>query len=564
MRYTASAIAWLMAGCAVGTPAGFSSGDHWTFPLVGPLEDGLLITPVMVHGHGPYLFAIDPDANVSEVDKQVVEDAGLRIGVGPHRIDETNTGQTRVYAELLELKIAGLTIERRDAMVFAVGVYDTEGRHIQGILGRDAIADSLVFGFDRDHGIATLSTVKAFSPPPESLAMKYEVLSSASSAFVTNVDPQQAAAQGAGQIGVPASDVVPVPRRLATALIGGNKFVVHLDLGAAMSQLVESKWARAGLQRGDTKLRLIDEAATPREVTAIAVAPEVTAGGAKTFQVTFVPYIERRFGDAVDGALGLDFFRPYSVYASWDSHTYYLKLRSDLTSTAAARFGRWGAAIPACPHLGCITVEIAGDGAALQVVRDPSASGRALEVFIGVTPAAGKSATPLVVELPSGVDKLSAPLPADYAGATVAVLDVSPFIRSCPGDGGCVLAIGQASTHREGLPPGAPGNPDETTGEAARPPPRTMPIDRLHRLTGDTAIPPSDVARQAAGGKPFAVAIVRLCLGPDGKVSSTKIVKSSGVAAYDEQLQATIQASWSFTPVDADAQLCTSATFVNH
>src|SRR5262245_18198150 len=299
MRFTASAIAALVAaGCAVGTPAGFSAGDHWTFPLVGPLEDGLLITPVSVHGHGPYLFAIDPDANVSEIDKQVVEDAGLRIGVGPHRIDETNTGQTRVYAELLELKIAGLTIERRDAMVFAVGVYDTEGRHIQGILGRDAIADSLVFGFDRDHGIATLSTVKAFTPPPESLAMKYETLSSASSAFVSNVDPQQAAAQGAVQLGIPASDVIPVPRRLASALIGGNKFVVHLDLGATTSLLTESKWRRAGLSRSDAKLRLVDETATPRDVTAIAVAPEVSVAGASTFQVTFVPYIERRFADA--------------------------------------------------------------------------------------------------------------------------------------------------------------------------------------------------------------------------------------------------------------------------
>src|ERR1043165_10108464 len=101
MRDTASAIAWLMAGCAVGPPAGFSSGDHWTFPLVGPLEDGLLITPATVHGHGPYLFAIDPDANVTEIDKQIVDDAGLRMGSGPHRIDETKPGQTRVYPELL-------------------------------------------------------------------------------------------------------------------------------------------------------------------------------------------------------------------------------------------------------------------------------------------------------------------------------------------------------------------------------------------------------------------------------------------------------------------------------
>src|SRR5215813_11489099 len=97
------------AGCAVGAPPGFSSGERWTFPLVGPLEDGLLVTPAMVRGHGPYLFAFDPDANISAVDKQIVDDAGLRTSAGPRIIDETNTGQIRLYAEMIDLKIAGLT-----------------------------------------------------------------------------------------------------------------------------------------------------------------------------------------------------------------------------------------------------------------------------------------------------------------------------------------------------------------------------------------------------------------------------------------------------------------------
>ena len=72
--HAARALVWLFAtGCSVGAPPGFSSGDRWAFPLVGPLEDGLLITPATVHGHGPYLFAIDPDATVSAVDKNIVD-----------------------------------------------------------------------------------------------------------------------------------------------------------------------------------------------------------------------------------------------------------------------------------------------------------------------------------------------------------------------------------------------------------------------------------------------------------------------------------------------------------
>ena len=96
MSYKACVCAGILAaGCTTGVPGGFSNGDRWTFPLVGPLEDGLLVTPVSVRGHGPYLFAIDPDALVSAVDTQVVRDAHLWTGQGPRRTDETWTSRPR-------------------------------------------------------------------------------------------------------------------------------------------------------------------------------------------------------------------------------------------------------------------------------------------------------------------------------------------------------------------------------------------------------------------------------------------------------------------------------------
>jgi aspartyl protease len=455
MRHAARALVWLVAaGCTVGSPAGFSSGDHWTFPLVGPLEDGLLMTPAMVHGHGPYLFAIDPDANVTEIDKPIVDEAELRMGSGPHLIDETDTGRVRFFAELLDLRVADLAVERRDAMVFPSGFYDVDGRHIQGILGRDVIADSLVFGFDRDQGIATLTTVHAFKPPPQVIALRYETISGNAVGLPPEIEPKydperkQQEAVSAG--GATPADMTPVPRRLATAQIGGSTFAMHLDLGARTSQLAESRWSKARLSPTDAQVRVVDEAATAREMHSAAVA-EVTVGDNRR-EVTFTPYVEKRFGDHVDGALGLDFFRPYSVYASWDSKTYFLKLRGDTAATTTARLGRWGAAIPACPHTGCVALALAAGGGGpeggsmLDVTRDAEARGRALEVFVGVTPAAGRAATSLVVELPSGVDRTTAVLPADYAGATLAVLDASPFVRACPGTTGCVLRSA-ASAH---------------------------------------------------------------------------------------------------------------------
>jgi len=570
-------------GCTVGAPAGFSSGDRWVLPLVGPLEDGLLLTPATVRGHGPYLFAIDPDANVTEIDAEIVQQAQLRTGVGPHRIDETDTGQVRFYAEMLQLQVGGLTVDRRDAMVFPIGFYDTEGRHINGILGRDALADSLVFGFDRDQGIATLSTIKAFTPPPGAIEIHYQDVSNESNAvdgrepagtlvargggdrgamITTPYDGVPGRLAGGERVGTRLPDVVPVTRRLATVQIGGASFAMHLDLGAAVSQLRETKWAAARLSTVATKLRVTDEAATARDVTRAALAGEVTVGRATSTHATFVPYVERRFVvDSVDGALGLDFFQPYAVFASWDARTYYLKPRGDAAARLTARLGRWGRALPACPHPGCVTAELseAAGSVILTATRDPQATGRGLEVLLQVTAAPGKTAAPLLVELPAATDKLTGALPAGYRGATFAVLDAAPFPRACFDKTGCLLPLGVApdASAEPAHEPSAP--PDEPTVAA----PKLVAFNRLHRVSGAAEIPPSEAVAQAAGGKPLAVAILKVCLGADGKVDSTKLAKSSGVPAYDDELLATIKTTWVFEPVQVEgvsAPVCTTAS----
>jgi len=287
-------------------------------------------------------------------------------------------------------------------------------------------------------------TVHAFKPPPQVVALHYETISGGAVGLPPEIEPKYDPDRKRQEVvsagGARPADMTPVPRRLAPVQIGGTTFAMHLDLGARTSQLAEARWPRARLNRTDARVRVVDEAATAREMRSAAVA-EVTVEGNRS-EVTFTPYVEKRFGDNVDGALGLDFFKPYAVYASWDSKTYFLKLRGDAAATTTARLGRWGAAIPACPHAGCVALSLgAGDGGPiLDVVRDAEAAGRALEVFVGVTPGSGHAATSLVVELPIGVDRITAVLPADYTGATLAPLDVSPFVRACPeGATGCVL-----------------------------------------------------------------------------------------------------------------------------
>jgi hypothetical protein len=442
-----------LGGCGGGgAPSGFSKGDHWTFPLVGPLENGLLLAPATVHGKGPYLFAIDPDASISAIDQQVAADAGLTTSRGPTLLDESGTEAMRAYAELIDLQLGTLTIDRRIVMLVPPDFYNTEARRVNGVIGRDVLADALVFGFDRDQGIAMLSTPPTFTPPPDAIAVHYDTVSvdpvtmsaisghSSGSAESSNSDD-------ASRIGVVTRanttgiDPTPVVRRVAAAQIGGAQVMMHLDLGGPVSELREPLWPKVKAQPTSVKQRLVDEVATVREVTRGATASDVTLGAAKAPQITLVPYIDKRFAVAkVDGALGLDFFRPFAVYANWAARTYYLKPRGDAAATATARFGRWGAAMPSCPHPGCVTATLTATtgGTRLDIVRDPEAAKRALEIRLGVTPAAGKTAAALIVELPATVDKISGGVPENYEGATVTVLDASPFIRPCDTPEGCV------------------------------------------------------------------------------------------------------------------------------
>ncbi|MDB4952647.1 MAG: hypothetical protein JWO36_216 [Myxococcales bacterium] len=421
-----------LVGCSVGAPTGFSDGDRWTFPLVGPLENGLLLVPVTIHGHGPYVFAIDTDAPASIVDDEVVAQAELRTGEGPHLLDESDHNQPRFYAEVIDLKIGTLSIERRSAMVVKKGTYDIDGRRVHGVIGRDVIADSLVFGFDRDHGIGTLTILKGFKPPPDAIALKFQPLYSRAQAVEVNV----------------------LPRHLVTATIGGQRFAMHVDLGATASQLRDRSWARAQLAPSDLRAMLIDEVGTAREITKSGVAP-VTLDKASTDHVLFATYDDRRWEEQdLEGSLGLSFFRPFDVTVNWDSSMLYLAPRKDVVGGVPARIGRWQSkTLTSCEHVGCAAVSLtdplAGKpadqmpakhpGVIVSFARDASAAATNLEVLVAVTPAEGKPPLQwLVANMPAGANRVITHLGGEYAGAKLGVVDASPFPRPCPAEGGCI------------------------------------------------------------------------------------------------------------------------------
>src|SRR5882757_8231285 len=100
----------LLAGCSGGPPNGFSKGESWTAPMIGPLEDGLILVPVFINGKGPYTFAVDPDANYTVVARHILAETGMQPVKGPNMDDESNTQRDRLYAEVLGLEVGTLTV----------------------------------------------------------------------------------------------------------------------------------------------------------------------------------------------------------------------------------------------------------------------------------------------------------------------------------------------------------------------------------------------------------------------------------------------------------------------
>lgn len=421
----------VLGGCTVGAPPGFSTGDSWTVPLVGPLEDGLLLVPALVNGKGPYVFLIDPDAPVSVVDQDVVTETGAHTGEGPHLLDESDTQQARYYAEILKWQLGSLTVEGpKPAQIVGAGAFDAGGRRIHGVIGRDIIADTVVFQFDRDAGLVTLTTLK--TAKPVGTPVTYSLLRSR----ITN------------------ADVVPLSRKLVTAQINGVPFTLHVDFGASASQLRARSWPKAKLVPTEGQLFLVDEVGMPREVRQESFADQVTLGGMTANHVGFVPYDDKRWPDQdLEGTLGLSFFTPFTVSANWDSKTIYLQPRAQVD--VKTRISRWQSkTLSGCENLGCVKGSVIDPlanqppetrpekhpGVVVSFVRDATAAQLDVEAIIEIKSTAGATKW-LLVNLPYGADRAMTHLPADYIGATMTVVDASPFPRQCPAQGGCVDII---------------------------------------------------------------------------------------------------------------------------
>jgi hypothetical protein len=475
-----SLLSLLLGSCAVGAPLGFSSGDSWSFPLAAPLEDGEYLVPVKINGKGPYLFMIDTDAPISAVDAAIVSEHDLYTVRHQELLDERDKMVPTALAEVPKMQIGDqLTISSMKVHVHQVGAYTSRGRIVRGILGRDVIADSLVFAADRDTGMAYLATQGHYAAPAGASVITYR---------------RQLTEAGRKRL-----------RLMTTTINGTNKATMHLDLGGAFSQLWTKRIDAMKLPKLAVQARTVDELATARMVNFAAMTASVQVNDVDVNGVLVLPYEDHRVRDIdADGTLGINFFAGFNLVANWHKKTVWLSRRAaDPGANTKARIQRWGNAFDTCANLGCATIALnsdaparpvappapepgpepapAGDGSAapgntapapgnavpsgapsetvpaerpaimappkytLVVSREAGAPNAAYDLLIEALDASGQPVglPRLLVTLPAGQATVtSANFDAQYAAAaSFRVLDASPFPRECDKAGNCVFSV---------------------------------------------------------------------------------------------------------------------------
>ncbi len=100
------------------------------------------------------------------------------------------------------------------------------------------------------------------------------------------------------------------------------------------------------------------------------------------------------------------------------------------------------------------------------------------------------------------------------------------------------------------------------------PPPQNVAPTMLEatRRSGDKIIQPDDATKKqiVASGKGRAIGSWKLCIDTAGAVTTVKMLKTTGFAAYDAKLEAGIK-TWAYAPFMIDDQpvpVCTAVTFI--
>jgi len=322
------ACAGLIAGCAVGSPPGFSSGNKWSFPLVAPLENTPLLVPVTINGKGPYLFAIDPDSAVSSLDSLIKSELDLYTTNGGKQIDERDMRVNTSLAEVRSLTLGTLTVRNMKLRVVSAQRYWINGRMVRGVIGRDVIADSLVFAYNRDTAMGYIATQGNLLPPSESTTLKFRRFNN---------------------------------KKLVRAKLNNkHKVELHLDIGGPMSMLWNVKIKKLRLPQLRANAQTMDEMGTLHRIRSGTLVGITDVKDLKAIGMFMLSYNDKRMNEEdIDGTLGQNFLKKFNVTANWHKGAFYLSKRNlDLGVGAKERMRRWGPAFDKCKATACVEIKV--------------------------------------------------------------------------------------------------------------------------------------------------------------------------------------------------------------
>ena len=397
-----SLIGVVLTGCAVGAPPGFSRGDSWTFPLIAPLEDEVLLVPVLVENRAEaVLFMIDPDSAMSSIDSGLQHELKPYSRQAPHVLNERDQRVPVFVADIKRIKIGELEVNNIPMRVHKAGTFWAGGRLVRGILGRDVLAESLMLGIDRDRGIGILATQGGVTPPPKAHEIRFR-----------NV----------------------FHRRVAKVKINQrHELDMHLDLGARTTMLWAPQIQKAGLPKLNVRAELQDELGTTWQESSGGMAAIVELGGARVDAVVVLPYGDLRVDkDQFDGALGQNFFSHFNAIVNWHERTLWLKRRtSDVVGTSPERLRRWGR-FAGCVRAACVKVELVRGDAPAPAPSPGTAPAPAPAPSPGTAPAPapapapGTAPAPTPAPAPSPGTTSTAPAPAPTGAQPPAAQPASP------------------------------------------------------------------------------------------------------------------------------------------
>jgi hypothetical protein len=354
---------------------------------------------------------------VSAIDERLVIEAGIGIDKGHHELrDERGEPHHRFFGDVRHVQVGTLAIEEIGMMVVPHENYAAYGRDIRGVLGRDVIADSLVFGFDRDRGIATLMTEATFAVPDGAIDVTYE--HTLRNNALTNH----------------------TSRRVATVSIDGKPRRFALSLGFENSRVRASIAPLLGLRAGTPGVAVEFDTSGTRVLTAeLGIASDLAAGSATAHDVDLFSYDDvlfKTYAELFDGTLGLDFFRDYIVWGDWGQYAYRLVPRGPVEAQTKLRLERWGRTFATCQLPGCVTFGMSN--ATLHVEREPGKLG---PIEVTLRDAKHPELPLLAVSLPAGVAAVDQELDPRYVRGELRVVDISPFPFPCKAGSGCVAEL---------------------------------------------------------------------------------------------------------------------------